>query len=168
MTHSVPPPEPLPIVQILPPEAIRSASIIASVPVADTQSLTTPTPSPTLAESSAPETSPFSAAKSAAVLGPPISVGYPIKSAETPNSSSSVAEAVAAPFSSATELNNPGQSPSEAIATPQALSVSPQKVAKQLPTQENHNLYRLFNRLPLLKSINCWQAKNHCQYKRGR
>jgi hypothetical protein len=127
MTHSVPPPEPLPIVQTLPPEAIRSASIIASVPVADTQSLTVRTPSTTLAESSAPETSPFSAAKSAAVLGPPISVGYPIKSAETPNSSSSVAEAVAAPLSSATELNNSGQSPSEAIATPQAVSVSRQR-----------------------------------------
>jgi len=82
MPHPVPPSEPYPIVQPLAPEAIIPAS--TTVPVSATQfaivkALFTPTPSETFSQSS-PR---LNATKSAALLGPSVGVGYPVKPVET-------------------------------------------------------------------------------------
>ena len=88
MTYPVLPPEPHPIVQTLPPEAINLASTNAPSTSA-TQSGTH-----TLPESFAPEPSFLSVATSAELLGQPISVGYPVEQVETKNSSDDTTVAV--------------------------------------------------------------------------
>lgn len=76
MTHPVPPPEPLPIIQTLQPEASHP----------DAQGVSAnKLYSPILTKSLASKPSRFSAAKSAALLGSPISIGYHVERIDSRN-----------------------------------------------------------------------------------
>jgi len=86
MPHPVPPSEPSPIFQSLPPEAISPPSTSLPTRLSATQSaivkaLSAPTPPETFA----PSRSGLNAAKSAALLGPSVWIGYPVKPVETIN-----------------------------------------------------------------------------------
>ena len=80
------PPEPPPILQPLRPEDIRLVSTTAPAPLSALWSVNVNTLSaPTLPETSSP--SPLNVAKSAALLGSSVRVGYPLVSVETTNPS---------------------------------------------------------------------------------
>jgi hypothetical protein len=80
MTHPVPPSEPPPIIQTLQPEASRPGSTGVSGSFSAGQGVNAKKLySPILPKSLASGASRFSAAKSAALLGTPISVGYPVE-----------------------------------------------------------------------------------------
>lgn len=82
MSHPVPPPEPPPIIQIQ-PEAFHSDTL---TPYASTtQSVTATQTSSASPKSFAPKPDLSSAAKSAELLGAPISVGYPVEQVEIKN-----------------------------------------------------------------------------------
>lgn len=96
MTHPIPPPEPPPIVQTLPPEAFHQ-SLTSEPWKFATQPVTTNTiSSPTLPESVESKPAFLSAAKSAELLGSPISVGYPVEQVETKNAADDSARVNAA------------------------------------------------------------------------
>ncbi|MBW4637510.1 MAG: DUF3769 domain-containing protein [Gloeocapsa sp. UFS-A4-WI-NPMV-4B04] len=92
MTHPVPPPEPPPIIQTLPPANIRLASHTVSAPLSSNNSSTVNSEFerstgeiqlPTATSTPTPEPSQPSATSSAASLGSLVSVGYNVKRVET-------------------------------------------------------------------------------------
>lgn len=86
MTHSAPPPEPPPIVHIRPAKTQNLVPGSITAPVSNAQSLTATTlSSPPLPKLSPPASAPFGAGKSAAALGSPIAVSYPMQRLETTN-----------------------------------------------------------------------------------
>lgn len=89
MTHPVLPPEPLPIVHNLSSEGSTSAA----------QSVMTMLSSPRPSEPSASKSSQLNAAKSAALLGPPLAIGDPVEQVEPQNSADNSADAAAPPRS---------------------------------------------------------------------
>lgn len=88
MTQPLPPPETPAIVQNLSPKALRPVSSNIFVPLSNPQISTNKFYSPLLWELlTPPEPSSFRVANTAALLGPPISVTYPERRAQSPSSS---------------------------------------------------------------------------------
>jgi hypothetical protein len=85
----------------------RTSSNSASIQTLQTKVLATPTPP----ESFAPESSPLTIAKSAALLGPPISVGEAVSSNQ---SDKKAGDSVRSP----TQLHSPSSPPVESATTP--------------------------------------------------
>lgn len=116
MTHLTPPPEPPPIVQTLPPEDFHPALSSGPSKFATQPVITNTISSPTLPESVESKPSKLSAAKSAELLGAPISVGYPVEQVETKNGADNSAGADAALTSSIQPLRVSGVSTTSTIA----------------------------------------------------
>lgn len=132
MPHPIPPPEPPAIVQTLPADSLdpvstsvtATESLIAE-PTSTTrlkqalqQSQETVSATTSPDEKPTPEPSPLNAARSAELLGRPVSIGYPIESVETISSSDSNAASAVPPLSQPLPVEDVNTD--SAIATPQA------------------------------------------------
>lgn len=122
MTHPVPPPEPPPIIQTLQPEASHP----------DAQGVSAnKLYSPILPKSLASKPSRFSAAKSAALLGPPISIGYHVERIDSTNLfKGSATDASASPPRSIQPLSASGVNTASVVIASETRSPTQQPVVE--------------------------------------